>query len=141
MTTTETASTSVRPSVTSEASAAKKYRERDAHEAFFRPTAVRSQQHKKAKKKGLTDKQRVKEAHTHWIIHHDKAQDATRFLSQEANTSNVSAETIGKLTLMTTNPFEQPATSCQTAPPAELTWVTPPEELTWVTAAGEVMHR
>ena len=62
---------------------------------------------KKKKGLGLTDKQRAKEAHAHWIIHHGKSSDAVQFMAPKANTNNVSAETIAALTLMTTNPFEQ----------------------------------
>ena len=61
---------------------------------------------KKTKRKGLTDKQRVKEAHTHWIVHHGTTQEAKQFLKLKANTNNVSVDTIASLTLMTTNSDE-----------------------------------
>ena len=60
--------------------AAKRYRERDARAAFFRPRAVtrsmtrakrkRKQQHPKQKKRCLTDKQRAAWAREHYQQHH-----------------------------------------------------------------------
>ena len=57
-----------------------KYRSRDTHEILLRPTTTRAELNRwqKAKKpkrkrkspKGLTDKQRVGEAHAHFIINH-----------------------------------------------------------------------
>ena len=96
---------------------AKKYRDRDAHEAFFRPNNAQPRKRKNRKKKktkrvGWTDKQRTKWAHAHWIIHHGTAQEAKQFLQLKDNTNNVPEETIAALTLMTTNPFDvrNPAT-------------------------------
>ena len=116
---------------------AKKYRNRDAHETFFRPKAApeksktSSKNMKQKKKKGLTDKQRAKEAHAHWVIHHGVARDAEQFLKLKANTNNVSVETLAALNLMITNPFERATVN----PPS------PPVELTWTTATGaEVEH-
>ena len=86
---------------------AKLYRARDEREAFFRPTAkprkYNNSKNKKKKQVGLTDKQRAKEAHAHWIIHHGAVKDANQFLKQKANTDNVSANTSAALTLMITN--------------------------------------
>ena len=95
---------------------AKKYRDRDAHELFFRPSTIVSMYNnnssktkkKKKKPKGWTDKQRAKEAHAHWIMHHGTAQDAKQFLNLKANTDNVTAETIATLlTTMSTNCTER----------------------------------
>ena len=87
-------------------SEAQLYRERDAHEAFFRPTlampATQQRRTKKKKKKRteLTNKQRAAEAKAHYILHHDSKSDAHLFLDTKANTDNISASTHAALTLM-----------------------------------------
>ena len=74
----------------SKKSEAKKYRERDAHESYFRPAAVQLNPKSKSKpnpkkRKHLTDKQRRAEAHAHFILHHGSAADATRFMRSKSN--------------------------------------------------------
>ena len=83
MTTIVPETSTVQQTSASKASEAKKYMDRDAHEAFFRPAAKQNQQKKKvtkSKKKkceGLTSKQRAKESHTHWIIHQQSTRTPT----------------------------------------------------------------
>ena len=99
--------TALTTTVTTITNRSKQYRDRDDHEALFRPTAkprkYNSSKNKKKKHKGLADNQRVKEVHAHWIIHHDTVKDEKKFLNQKVNTDNVSANTSAALTLMITN--------------------------------------
>ena len=116
----------------------KKYRNRDSHKTFFRPGAKQQSKKLKAKNQkkistGLTDKQRVKEALTHWIIQHGSASDAGQFMKMKSNTSNVSTETIDSLILMTINPFDQSADNPSNTPPTT--------KLNGVTAADEPTER
>ena len=130
ITQTSTTTTAATPTVSATSTAnTKKYRNRDSYETFFRPKTVSgksktsSKNMKQKKRKGLTDKQRVKEAHEHWVIDHGVARDAEKFLNLKANTNNVSVETLVTLNLMITNPFER-ATVNPSSPPVELTWTT-----------------
>ena len=66
---------------TSEEKAGRQYRERDAHEAFFRPGGQRGKQQtvkRKQKPRPLTDKERAEAARAHWDKHHgDRAAPTT----------------------------------------------------------------
>ena len=74
-----------------------KYRSRDAHAALFRPKLKAAQpkqrRAKKQKQKELTDKQRIAEARSHYIIHHGTVQDAEQFLGSKTNNNNIAADT------------------------------------------------
>ena len=97
----------------------KKYRARDAHELLLRPTNeknavdrwLKMKKPKRNKKppKGLTDKQRVGEAHAHFIIHHGSRGDAMRFLNTNPRAASISATTLKKLEQMRNAP-DPPAT-------------------------------
>ena len=56
--------------------AAKRYRERDAHEQFFRPSSKsprkrrRGAKRKKPKRHVLTDKEKDRATREHWDLHH-----------------------------------------------------------------------
>ena len=76
----------------SEACMARRYRARDAHEAFFRPNARAPRTNKRTevkrnlfnkKQQSLTNKQRQARAHAHYIINHGSSSDAARFLCSE----------------------------------------------------------
>ena len=66
--------TAPKSSVSSTTDQAKRYRNRDAHEVFFRPGGAKRNQpaakRKKSKPRPLTDKQRAAAARSHWELHH-----------------------------------------------------------------------
>ena len=95
----------------------KKYRARDTHECFFRPTAKPKKTLPQAKRatvqtRPLTDKQRAAEAHAHYIIHHGNNQDAACFLETNVRARHITFATTNKLKQMCpvlTTTAQQPA--------------------------------
>ena len=131
------------------ACAARRYRAREAHEAFFRPRSkmtkakgkkVSSRKSKK-KPKRLTDKQRSAWAHADYIIKHGSAADAMRFLGS-ARATAVEPDVFNQLYRMRTGFIgaQIQSTSTTTSPPGIPTspsTPTTPQSLPRVTTAGK----
>ena len=80
-----------------------RYRDRDAHELFFRPLSKRASrpQPKPNKKKdrptALTDKQRSAWAHAHFILHHGSKEAAASFLTKNRRAATIPEDMRRKL--------------------------------------------
>ena len=103
--------------------AARRYRARSAHEAFFRPKSHSNKRQKKPKPKTKkacwTNKQRSAWAHAHYIAHHGSATEAGRFLQHDrraATIATIAPDTFNMLKSMCANAQTPPATTI-TSPP------------------------
>ena len=61
-------------------SQAQKYKDRDAHQSFFRPKTKQETVSKQQEKKKNKKKQRKAWAHEHYIVHHGSTTEASLFL-------------------------------------------------------------
>ena len=94
LTTADTKTTTTRPTAASTAAkAAKRYRTRDAHTAFFRPCTgsprkrKRNTRRTKPKPRELTNKERQAAARDHWDLNHGFCQDMPEVLGHMAGPS------------------------------------------------------
>ena len=97
-------------------------RARDVFALFFLPrskTTVKNRKFKKTTRKLWTNKQRTVWSRAHFIIHHDSATEATRFVSTELVTA-VSPEVFNQIFQMSTN-TQAPTAPTSTSPPEKPT--------------------
>ena len=117
-----TTATPIPTTTPSPSCSAHRYRTRDVYALFFLPrskTTVKNRKFKKTTRKLWTNKQRTVWSRAHFIIHHDSATEATRFVSTELVTA-VSPEVFNQIFQMSTN-TQAPTAPTSTSPPEKPT--------------------